>query len=166
MNTAEKRSSTGYRLGLWLLVSCATTLSFATNAAQPARENAIVVEQAWTRATPPGAPVAGGYITLRNRAEHPDRLLSATSPDAKTVEIHSMSMDNGVMRMRRIDDGLAIASKGTLELKPGGYHLMFIGPKHPFAEGRSITAILRFERAGTRTVRFEVRAIGSAAPHH
>lgn len=149
-----------------LLAACAMTLSFAVGAAQPAKNDAIVLDQAWARATPPGAPVAGGFVTIRNTAKRADRLLSATSPDAKLVEIHEMNMDNGVMRMRRLDDGLAIAPNGTVELKPGGYHLMFIGPKHPFVQGETITATLRFEQAGTREVRFEVRAMGSAAPKH
>lgn len=164
MNIANTRTRTrSHRL---LFAACALTLSFAVGAAQPAKKDAIVLDQAWARATPPGAPVAGGFVTIRNTAKRADRLLSATSPDAKLVEIHEMSMDNGVMRMRRLDDGLPIAPKGTLELKPGGYHLMFIGPKHPFVQGETITATLRFEHAGTREVRFEVRAMGSAAPKH
>lgn len=149
-----------------LFAACAMTLSFAVGAAQPAKKDAMVLEQAWARATPPGAPVAGGFVTIRNTAKRADRLLSATSPDAKLVEIHEMNMDNGVMRMRRIDDGLPIAAKGMLELKPGGYHLMFIGPKYTFVQGGTVTATLRFERAGAREVRFEVGAMGSGAPKH
>lgn len=149
---------------LLLLAACAMTLSASAGAAPPAKKDAIAVEQAWARATPPSAPVAGGFVTLRNTANREDRLLSATSPDANTVEIHEMRMDNGVMRMRRIDDGLPIAANGALELKPGGYHLMFIGPKHPFVQGETINATLGFEHAGTREVRFEVRAMGSGAP--
>lgn len=162
MNIANTRTLS--RLRSALLAACAMTLSFAVGAAQPAKKDAIVMDQAWARATPPGAPVAGGFVTIRNTAKRADRLLSATSPDARLVEIHEMNMDNGVMRMRRIDDGLTIAPNATLELKPGGYHLMFIGPKHPFVQGETITATLRFEQAGTREMRFEVRAMGSAAP--
>ncbi len=162
MNIANTLTRTRFHPAL--LAACAMMLSFAVGAAQPAKKDAIVMDQAWARATPPGAPVAGGFVTIRNTAKRADRLLSATSPDARLVEIHEMNMDNGVMRMRRIDDGLAIAPNATLELKPGGYHLMFIGPKHPFVQGETITATLRFEQAGTREVRFEVRAMGSAAP--
>lgn len=68
------------------------------------------------------------------------------------------------MRMRRLDDGLAIAPNATLELKPGGYHLMFIKPTHPFVAGETATATLRFEHGGTREVRFEIRPLGSGAP--
>lgn len=126
----------------------------------------IAIEQAWTRATAPGAPVAGGFLTLRNPGKQPDRLLSATSPDAERVEIHEMRMDDGMMRMRRLDAGIAIPAGGTVALKPGGYHLMFIGPKRRFEPGATVTATLRFERSGERTVRFEVRAMGAGAHHH
>lgn len=75
-----------------------------------------------------------------------------------------MRMDGDMMRMRRLDDGLAIAPNATLELKPGGYHLMFIKPTHPFVAGETATATLRFEHGGTREVRFEIRPLGSGAP--
>lgn len=146
------------------------TLSFTArlHAAPPSTSAratpSVIVETPWARATPPGAPVAGGFLTVRNSGRSADRLLSASSPDAERVEIHEMRMDDGMMRMRRIDDGLAIAPNATLELKPGGYHLMFIKPAHPFVAGETVTATLRFERGGTREVRFEVRAPGSGAP--
>ncbi len=144
------------------------TLAPRLDAAPPAASTNIggtlIVDTAWTRATPPGAPVAGGFLTVRNTGRRADRLLSASSPDAERVEIHEMRMDDGMMRMRRIDEGLAIAPNATLELKPGGYHLMFIQPAHPFVAGETITATLRFEHGGTREVRFAVRAPGSGAP--
>jgi len=130
------------------------------------KPDTLAIEQAWARATPPGAPVAGGFLTVRNTDGTEDRLLSATSPDAEKVEIHEMRMDGGIMRMRRMDDGLTIAAGGTLALAPGGFHLMFIGPKHPFAAGQTVTATLRFEHGGERTVRFEVRGMGAGAPTH
>jgi periplasmic copper chaperone A len=135
----------------------------ATPFAAPPATPALTIETPWARATPPQAPVAGGFLTLRNTGRSGDRLLSATSPDAERVEIHEMRMDGDIMRMRRIDDGLAIAPNATLELKPGGYHLMFIKPRHPFVVGDTVTATLRFEHGGTREVRFEIRALGSGA---
>jgi hypothetical protein len=145
---------------------CAATCATAAFAAKPApapKPDPLVIESAWARATPPGAPVAGGFLTVRNTGPTDDRLLSATSPDAGKVELHEMRMDGGMMRMRRLDDGLAIAAGGTLALAPGGIHLMFIAPKHPFVAGQPVTATLRFERGGERTVRFEVRALGAGA---
>jgi copper(I)-binding protein len=149
-----------------LLVALAVAATFSAGATQPAKSGTIVIEQAWTRATPPNAPVAGGFLTIRNNGNRADRLVSVTSPDADRVEIHHMSMDGGVMRMRKLTDGLPIGAKAVMTLKPGGYHLMFIGPKRRLVEGDTVTATLRFEHAEAREVRFEVRPIGSAAPHH
>lgn len=148
-----------------LLAACGVLLAGAALAAKPRpapKPDPLAIERPWARATPPGAPVAGGFLDVRNVGATEDRLLSATSPDADKVELHEMRMDAGVMRMRRIDGGLAIAPGGTLTLAPGGFHLMFIGPKHPFVAGETVTATLRFERGGERTVRFEVRPIGAA----
>lgn len=148
-----------------LLAACGVLLADAALAAKPRpapTPDPLAIERPWARATPPGAPVAGGFLDVRNAGATEDRLLSATSPDADKVELHEMRMDAGVMRMRRIDGGLAIAPGGTLTLAPGGFHLMFIGPKHPFVAGETVTATLRFERGGERTVRFEVRPIGAA----
>ncbi len=152
-----------------LLVAFAAASAFSAGAAQPAKATGgIAIEQAWTRATPPNAPVAGGFLTIRNSGDHTDRLVSVTSPDANSVEIHQMTMEDGVMRMRKLGDGLPIDARSVVILKPGGYHLMFIGPKRPIVEGGTVTATLRFEKAGTREVRFDVRALGSsgAKPHH
>jgi copper(I)-binding protein len=149
-----------------LLLAFAAMSAFSADAAQPAKRDGIVIEQAWTRATPSKAPVAGGFVTIRNNGNRDDRLVSVTSPDADSVEIHQMSMDGGVMRMRKLTDGLPIEAKSVVMLKPGGYHLMFIGPKRPIVEGGTVTATLRFEKAGSREARFEVRAMGSAGPHH
>lgn len=135
----------------------ATTVSAGTT---PDRDT-LTVSDAWVRATPPRAPVAGGFLSIRNNGRQADRLLSATSPDAARVEIHTMTMNDGVMRMRRIDDGLPITPGAAVTLAPGGEHLMFISPTRRFVEGETVTATLRFERAGERTVRFAVRAAGS-----
>ncbi len=147
-----------------LLVALAAASAFSAGAAQPAKTGSIAIEQAWTRATPPNAPVAGGFITIRNNGNRGDRLVSVTSPDAASVEIHQMTMDGGVMRMRKLADGLPIDANAVVMLKPGSYHLMFIGPKKPFAQGGTVTATLRFEHAGTRTIKFEVRGMGSGGP--
>ncbi len=151
-----------------LLVALTAISSLTAGAGQPAKPAGIAIEQAWTRATPPNAPVAGGFLTIRNNGDRADRLVSINSPDAASVEIHQMTMDNGVMRMRKLADGLPINAKAVVMLKPGGYHLMFIGPKRPIVEGGTVTATLRFEQAGTREVRFDVRALGSsgAKPQH
>jgi copper(I)-binding protein len=113
-----------------------------------------------SRVTPNGAPVAGGYITIRNMSDKPDRLVAATLPLAARAEIHEMSMTDGIMRMRALDKGLEIPAGGTVELKQGSYHLMFIKPSRAFVEGEWIDGTLTFERAGTLPVRFKVEAVG------
>lgn len=159
--------NTFFRLTLAALcVATFATTAFAAKPKPAPKPDPLVIEAPWARATPPGAPVAGGFLTVRNVGKTEDRLLSATSPDADKVEIHEMRMDGGVMRMRRMDGGLTISSGGTLTLAPGGFHLMFIGPKHPFVAGQTITATLHFEHGGERTVRFDVRAMGAGAAQH
>ena len=113
-----------------------------------------------SRVTPNGAPVAGGYVTIRNFSDKPDRLVGASLPLAMRAEIHEMSMTDGIMRMRALDKGLEIPAGGTVELKQGSYHLMFIKPSRAFVEGEWIDGTLTFERAGTLSVRFKVEAVG------
>ena len=87
---------------------------------------------------PKGAKVAGGYLTIENRGIQPDRLLSASSGAAARVEIHQMSMQDGIMTMRPLDDGLAISPDATVTLAPGGDHIMFVGLIAPFEEGQRV----------------------------
>ena len=118
----------------------------------------IEIENAWTRATPPGAKTAAGYMTIRNQSSSPDHLIRATSPLAARVEMHVHLHDGDVMRMRQVK-GYDLPAKGSLELKPGIAHLMFVDIKQPFKEGEKIPVTLRFERAGQMTVTFTVGRI-------
>jgi len=124
----------------------------------------LVVTQAGTRATPGGAPVAGGYLSIENKGSLPDRLLSGSTDAAKKVEIHEMALDNGIMTMRPVEGGLFIEAGKTLKFEPGGRHLMFIGLAAPFKEGEQVSVALAFEMAGKITVPFVVRGIGVHAP--
>lgn len=137
----------------------------STPAATARAVGTLIVGDAWVRATPPKAPVAGGFLSIRNTGKTTDRLLSATSPDAARVEIHTMKMEDGVMRMRKLENGLEIPPGGSATLVPGGEHLMFFSPTRRFVEGETVTATLRFERAGERTVRFAVRTAGGGHSH-
>jgi copper(I)-binding protein len=124
----------------------------------------LVVTQAWSRATPGGAPVAGGYLTIENRGSLPDRLLSGSTGAAKKIEIHEMALDNGIMTMRPTEGGLFIEAGKTVKFEPGGRHLMFIGLAAPFREGEQVSVSLAFETAGKVTVPFAVQGIGARAP--
>jgi copper(I)-binding protein len=124
----------------------------------------IAVRDAWSRATPGGAKVGVGYLTIANTGANPDRLVSLTSDIAEHTELHEMSMDGAMMKMRQVTDGLAIPAGGSVTLAPNGYHLMFLGLKQPLKEGETVTATLGFEKAGPIAVTFDVRGIGAAAP--
>lgn len=124
----------------------------------------LVITQAWSRATPGGAQVAGGYLTIENRGSLPERLLSGSTDAARKLEIHEMTQDNGIMTMRPIDGGLFIEAGKTMKFEPGGRHLMFIGLSAPFREGAQVSASLAFESAGRITVPFAVQGIGAHAP--
>jgi copper(I)-binding protein len=126
---------------------------------------AIKVEDAFARAMPPGARTAGAYLTIENRGSQPDRLLSARSPRAGAVELHRMSEQDGVMRMRPVD-AIPVPAGQTVKLTPGGLHLMLIDPKPPLKEGEHIPLTLRFERAGEVGADVTVRSITAGAATH
>ena len=123
----------------------------------------IAVSHPWLRATPRTAPVAGGYVTLTNNGKEPDTLVSASLPMAPEGQVHTMTMKNGVMAMRRLDDGLAIAPGATVTLRPGGDHLMFLKPTAQLKEGESVQGSLVFKHAGTVPVTFAVGGMAAKA---
>jgi copper(I)-binding protein len=123
----------------------------------------LQISQPWTRATPKGAAVAGGYLKITNTGTAPDRLLGGSTDVAKRFEVHEMSMDNGVMKMRELKSGLDIPPGATVELKPGSYHIMMQELLRPLAKGQRVKASLTFEKAGKGDVEFAVEAIGASA---
>ena len=124
----------------------------------------IEIGHPWSRATPAGAKVAGGYLTITNTGSSPDRLLSISSDIAAKAELHEMGVKDGVMTMRPVTGGLEIPAGGKVTLGPGSYHVMFMDLKQPPREGEMFAATLTFEKAGAVTVKFAVQAIGSPAP--
>jgi len=127
---------------------------------------AIEISQPWTRATPPTAQSGGGFLVIKNAGTTADRLIAAKSPAADKVEVHEMKMDGNVMRMRAVEKGLDIPPGATVELKPGGFHVMFMGLKAPFAKDAKVPLTLVFEKAGSIDVELAVEAIGAASPGH
>jgi len=137
--------------------------------AAPARADDIkagdlVITQPWSRATPGGAKVAGGYLTIENKGTAPDRLIGVSADIAGKVEVHEMAMDNGVMKMRPLDKGLAIEPGKTVKLAPGGYHLMMQELKGPLKQGDKVPVTLEFEKAGKVAVSLDVQGVGAQAP--
>lgn len=132
--------------------------------AEDATSGSVKISAPWTRATPKGAQVGAGYMTITNTGSAPDRLVGGASEVASDFEIHEMHMDNGVMRMRQITKGLEIKPGQSVELKPGGNHVMFLGLKKPLAQGEHVKATLAFEKAGKVVVDFTVESIGAQKP--
>jgi copper(I)-binding protein len=126
----------------------------------------MTVSGTWARATPGGAKVGAGYLSLKNAGKQPDRLVGASLEGAESVQIHEMSMEGGVMKMRELPKGIEIAPGAAAELKPEGNHLMFMGLKQPIKEGAPVKGTLVFERAGKVDVTFDVRPIGAKDAGH
>jgi copper(I)-binding protein len=149
------------RLALTAIFSC--LLISAVHAQDVAAEK-MVVTQAWSRATPGGSRVAGGYLMIENRGETPDRLLSGSTEAAKKLEIHEMEVNDGVMTMRPVEGGLTIEPGRIIKFAPGGLHLMLVGLSTPLKQGDQVPVSLKFEKAGEITVSFDVQAMGAPAP--
>jgi copper(I)-binding protein len=147
---------------LLVAASLAATPSFARDY----RIGSIEIVEPWSRATPSTAPSAGGFLTLTNKGDAPDRLVAIESPAAKQAELHQMKMDGTIMRMRELENGIVLAPGQTVELKPGGFHVMFIGLKAPFVKDQNVAATLVFEKAGRIDVEFQVDALGASQPSH
>jgi hypothetical protein len=122
----------------------------------------LEISHAFTRAMAPNAPSGGGWVTITNHGSQADRLVSASSPRAKQVQLHSMTMNaDQVMVMREMPDGVEIPAGATVELKPGGMHLMFMGVGARFKQGETVPVTLRFEKAGEVTIDLPVAALGA-----
>jgi len=115
----------------------------------------------WARATPKGAQIGGGDFAITNTGKEPDRLIGGSISVAKKFEIHEMSMDGGVMKMRAMPDGIAIDPGKTVTLKPGGLHVMFVDLNQPLKQGERVPATLEFAKAGKVQVEFVVEGIGA-----
>lgn len=128
------------------LARAADDATVAAPADAPA--NALSVTGRFSRATRPGAPVAGGFMTITNTTAQDDRLIGAHSAVAGTMQIHETAMADGVMKMREMADGLPIPAGKSVALKPGGYHVMFMDLKQPLVQGETIDVTLVFQRSG------------------
>jgi periplasmic copper chaperone A len=124
----------------------------------------IHIAQPWARATPKGAKSGAGYMTITNNGSTPDRLRCVASDASSECQVHSMTMERGVMKMRSMEGGLEIKPGETVLLKPSSTHLMFLNLKHPLEQSSTIAATLIFEKAGMAKVEFPIAAIGASAP--
>jgi len=123
----------------------------------------LVVTAPWSRATPKGAKIGAGYLTIQNNGTAPDKLVSVETDVAGKADIHEMSMKDGVMHMRPLTGGVTIAPGKSVTLSPSGFHLMLTDLKKPLEQGQSFEATLHFEKAGPLKVKFQIGGIGAAS---
>ncbi len=153
-----------FKKSLSLMLAAATAVVLAMPGAAVAADvkvGDLVISKAWTRVTPPGAKVAGGFLTITNTGKSADRLVGGSAEIAGRIEVHEMSMDGGVMKMRELAKGLEIKPGETVELKPGSYHVMFMDLKASPVEGKSVAGTLKFENAGEAAIAYEVAPLGA-----
>jgi periplasmic copper chaperone A len=152
-------SALAFTLGVLLVVSAATA------SAHEYAFGTVKVVHPWTRATPPGAATGAGYLKLVNSGLTPVRLIGGTTPVAQRIEIHVMSMDGGVMRMRPTQ-GVDIAPGATAELKPGGLHLMLIGLNRQLMPEEMVPVTLMFADGAKISFELYVEGMGGDTHNH
>jgi copper(I)-binding protein len=147
-----------------------TALSALAQHAQTYRAGSLVIETPWSRATPGGAKIGAGYMRIVNRGSEPDRLVGGTMAAAGGFALHETTNVDGVARMRPVESGLVIPPGATVDLSPGGMHIMLVDLKRPLKQGDTIEGTLVFERAGTVAIAYRVGGVGAQSagggPHH
>jgi copper(I)-binding protein len=158
--TARTIISVPIGVGAFLLAQ----LSVVPSLAAEYDVGSIHIAQPWSRATPKGAKAGAGYMTITNKGTTPDKVSCVSDDASAQCEIHSMTMEGGVMKMRPVEGGLEIKPGETVTLAPMGFHVMFRDLKHPLERGKTVKATLKFDKAGSVDVEYPVMAIGATAP--
>jgi periplasmic copper chaperone A len=145
------------------LIIAALCAALATSAvlAHDYTVGSLKIEHPWARATPKGASVGGGYMKITNSGTASDRLVGGSSDIANSFEIHEMTMEGGVMRMRPVAGGLEIKPGETVTFDPSGYHVMLVDLKKQLVQGERFNATLEFAKAGKVDVDFAIEGIGT-----
>ena len=159
------KSNNGFVLKVALIWMVMTVFLGTRVLAQTTKNETVTIAGAYARATAPGQQVAGGFMKIENKGNVTDQLLSASSPAAGEVQLHEMAMDGNVMKMRQVKD-IAVPAGGAVELKPGGYHLMFLNLKGPFVAGQAVLVKLKFAKAGEIEVKMPINAMGAQHNMH
>jgi len=134
-------------------VSILALISLALSA--PALADTVRIDAPWVRATAPGQKVAGGFMSLTADADM--TLVGGASPISKHFELHYMKMENGVMKMREMKE-IPLPKGKTVNLEPGGLHVMFIGLKQPITEGQKVPLTLTVKTANGKRKTIAVEA--------
>jgi copper(I)-binding protein len=156
--------NTTFKMLLGGLVLLSQTIGAGLARADDVKAGDLVISKVWSRATPGGAKVAAGYLTIENKGTTADRLIGGSTSIAGKLAAHEMITKNGVMTMHPVEGGLAIPPGKTVTLGSGGNHLMLTDLKNPLKQGDTFTATLEFERAGKVDVTFNVQGIGAKGP--
>jgi periplasmic copper chaperone A len=160
-NFTWKNVSFGFSTGLALAL-----VQFSAAAAQTADYNvgSIHITQPWARATPKGASTGAAYMMITNNGNAPDRVSCVSSDASAECQIHIMTMENDVMKMRPVEGGLEIKPGETVTFKPSSMHLMLVKLEHQLSQGETVKAKLKFDNAGIIDVEYPIAAIGASAP--
>ncbi len=125
----------------------------------------LTIENPAIRATVPNAKVAGGFMIIKNTGKQADHLIAGSAKFARKIEIHEMKVSDGIMRMRKLSNGLEIPAGGSVHLKPGSFHIMFMKLGQQMKEGEKRIAIVEFKNAGKVEVEFTVQSIAATMNH-
>lgn len=144
-------------------ILAATFISFMPieSSAHDYTVGSITVLHPWARATPGPAKAGAGYLGLKNNGTTADRLVKAESTLSKKTELHTHIMENGVMKMTHMEEGIEVPAGQEVMFEPGGLHVMFMGLKAPFKEGEMLSVTLYFEKAGKVDVELAVKGVGA-----
>ncbi len=159
------------KLSTLTLFAVALALAAPLSQAHGYEAGSLYIGHPWARPTVVGQKTGGGYLKLDNRGTQEDRLLGASAEGvAGSVEMHSMTMEGDVMRMRKLRH-VALPPGAAVAFEPGGYHLMLMGLKAPLLVGSKFPLKLKFQRAGEVTVQVNVEPpkpapAASASAHH
>ncbi len=145
----------------FMIAAVLATLAIPPAQAADVTVGSMKISSPWARATPKGASVGGGYMTITNTGSAPDRLVGGSTDVSKSFEVHEMKVEGGVMKMRPVVGGIEIKPGQTVTLDPGGYHVMFVGLKDQLKQGGHFKATLQFAKAGKVDVDFVVEGIGA-----
>jgi hypothetical protein len=132
----------------------------------PQAASTLAIANAWALVSPKGAKVAAGYFVVANGGVETDRLIAAASPRAARTEIHEVTLDGKVAKMRPVTSGIDVPPGGSATLKEDGLHVMFIDVDTPFTEGETIPVTLTFEKAGNVDVTMKVKRGGLNVAQH
>ncbi len=151
-------------LAIMVALAGTSVLASPAAAADGYDVGSIHISRPWSRATPKGAAAGAGYMMVTNNGAAPDKVSCVGDDASAQCQIHTMTIEGGVMKMRPVEGGLEIKPGETVSLKPGGNHMMFLSLKRPLEQGSTVKATLKFEHAGSIEVEYPILAIGAPPP--